>query len=128
MLYYLQIKVGAQIDRLECLGIISRVKTAEFSTTPNVLVLKPTSQVRIYGDFKVSANQYLDYTQFCLAPQRYIQTSIWCQVLSKLKIPKAYLQVKLDDKLKQHVVITTYRNLYWFNRLCFELLSEFAIL
>ena len=66
VLYALRLKVKAKLDRLEFLGIISEVTTAEFSTTPIVPVLKPNGQVQICGDLKVSVNQYLDFTQYPL--------------------------------------------------------------
>ena len=43
--YALRPKVEAELERLESLGIISKVETAEFSTTPIVPVLKPNGQV-----------------------------------------------------------------------------------
>ena len=63
-------KVEAELERLESLGIISKVKTAEFSTTTIVPVLKTSGQVRMCGDFKVSVNQYLDLTQYPLCTSK----------------------------------------------------------
>ena len=66
MPYALRPKVEAEFERLESLGIIRKVETAKFSTTPIVPVLKLNGQVRICGDFKVSINHYLDLTQYPL--------------------------------------------------------------
>ena len=125
MPYALRPKVEAEVERLESLGIISKVETAEFSTTPIVPVLKPSGQVRICGDFEVSVNQYLDLTQY---PLPHIEERLsGGQVFSKLDLPDAYLQVELDNESKRHVVITTHRGLYRYNRLCFGLSLAQAI-
>ena len=124
MPYALRPKVEAELERLRFLGIISKVETEEFSTTPIVPVLKPSGQVRITGDFKVSVNQYLDLTQYPLPHiVEVFERLFGCQVFSKLDQPDAYLQVELDDESKRHVVITTHRGLYRYNRLCFGLSS-----
>ena len=116
--YALRPKVEAELERLESLGIISKVETAEFSTTPIEPVLKPNGQVRICGDFKVSVNQYLDLIQYLLPHieevfERLSGGTVFC----KFDLPDAYLQVELDDESKGHVVITTHRGLYRYNRL-----------
>ena len=126
--YALRPKVEAELDRLESLGIISKVETAEFSTTPIVPVLKPSGQVRICGEFKVSVNQYLDLTQYPLPHiEEVFERLSGGKVFSKLDLPDAYLQVELDDESKRHVVITTHRGLYRYNHLCFGLSSAPAI-
>ena len=117
--YALRPKVEAELDCLESLGIISKVDAAEFSTTLIVPVLKPTGQVRICGDFKVSLNQYLDLTQYPLPHiAEVFERLAGGRVYSKLNLPDAYLQVELDDESKRHVVITTHKGLYRYNRLC----------
>ena len=126
--YGLRPKVDAKLDRLEFLGVISKVDAAEFSMTPIVPVLKPTGQVRICGDFKVSLNQYLDLTQFPLPHiAEVFERLAGGRVYSKLDLPDAYLQVELDEESKRHVVITTHKGLYRYNRLCFGISSAPAI-
>ena len=128
MPYFLRHKVEAELDRLESLCIINKVETAEFSTTPIVPVLKPNGQVRIFGDFKVTINQYLDLTQYPLPDiEEVLERLSGGQVFSKLDLPYAYLHVELDDESMRHVVITTYRGLYRYNRFCFEISSAPAI-
>ena len=128
MPYSLRPKVEAELERLESLGIISKVETAEFSTTAIVPVLKPSGQVRICGDFKVSVNQYLDRTQYFLTHiEEVFERLSGGQVFSKLDLPDAYLQVELDDESKRYVVITTHRGLLRYNRFCFGLSSAPAM-
>ena len=64
--YALGLKVEAELDRLKSLGIINKVETSEFSTTSIVPVLMQTGKVRICGHFKVSVEQYLEFTQYSL--------------------------------------------------------------
>ena len=104
------------------------METGEISTTPILPVLKPSGQVLICGDFKVSVNQYLDLIQYPLPLiEEVFERLSGGQVFSKLDLPDAYLQVELDDESKPHVVITTHRGLYRYNRLCFGLSSVPAI-
>lgn len=56
----------AKLNRFESLGILNKMKTEEFSMTPIALVLKPNDRVRICGDYKVTINQYLDFSQYVL--------------------------------------------------------------
>ena len=88
--YALRPKVEAELEQLESFGIISKVETAEFSTTPIVSVPKPSGQVRICGDFKVSVNQYLDLTQYPLPHiEEVFERLTGGQVYSKLYLPDA---------------------------------------
>ena len=92
MPYAFRPKVEAKLERLESLGIISKVVTAEFSTTPIVPVLKTSGQVRICGDFKVSVNQYLDITQYFLPHIEKVSDRLsGGQVFFKLDLPDAYI-------------------------------------
>ena len=126
--YALRPKVEAEPDRFESLGIISKVERAEFSTKPIVPVLKPSGQVRICGDFKVSVNQYLDLTQYPLPHiEEVFERLSGGQVFAKHDLPDAYLQIELDEESKRQVVITIHRALYRYNRLCFGLSSAPAI-
>ena len=110
------------------MGIISKVAAAEFSTTPIVPVLKPNGQVRICKDFKVTVNRYLDLTHYPLPDIKEMFERLSGEaVYLKLYLPDAYLQVELDKESKWHVVITTHKGLYRYNRLCFGIASAPAI-
>ena len=128
MPYALRSKIETELERLEGLGIISKVSAAEFSTTPIVPVLKPNGQVRICGDFNITVNRYLDLTQYPLPHiEEIFEQLSGGAVYSKLDLPDAYLQVELDESSKRHVVITTHKGLYRYNRLCFGIASAPAI-
>lgn len=126
--YVLRSKIEEEFERLEGLSIISTVSAAEFSTTPIVPVMKPNGQVRISGDFKVTVNRYLHLTQFPLSHiEEIFEQLSGSAVNSKLYLPDAYLQVELDEESKRHVVITTHKGLFCYNRLCFGIASALAI-
>ena len=128
MPYTLWPKVEADLGRVGSLGIISKVVTAEISTSPIVPVLKASCQVRICGDFKVSVNQYLNLIQYPLPHiEKVFERLSGGKILSKLDLPDASLQVELDDKSKRHVFIITHRGVYRYNRLSFGLSSAPAI-
>ena len=128
MPYSLRSKIELELERLEGLGIISKVAAAEFSTTLIVPVLIANGQVPICGDCKVTVNRYLDLTQ-CPLPhiEENFERLSGEAVYSKLDLPDAYLQVELDKKSKRHVVITIHKGLYRYNRLCLGIASAFAI-
>ena len=103
-------------------------KYMKFQVDHKCLVLKPNGQIWICGDFKVSVNQYLDLTQYTLPQiEEIFERLSGGRVFSKLELPDAYLQVKLYDESKRHVVITTHRRLYRYNRLFFGLSSALSI-
>ena len=85
-------KFEAKLELLEFLGIITKVKTAEFSTTPIVPVLKPNCSLKICGDVKISDNQYLNFTQYTLSHIKEVFKRLsGSQVFFKLDQPDAYL-------------------------------------
>ncbi|XP_052795673.1 uncharacterized protein K02A2.6-like [Mya arenaria] len=59
-------KIEKELDNLERQGIITKVNTSEWAT-PIVPVLKSTGDVRICGDFKVTANQALKVDKYPLS-------------------------------------------------------------
>ena len=125
--YALRSKIETEFERLVGLGIISKVSTAEFSTTI-VPFLKPNGQVRICGDFKITVNCYLYHTQYSLPHiEEIFERLSGVAVYSKLDLPDAYLQVELDEESKRHAVITTHKGLYRYNRLCFRIAAAPAI-
>ena len=92
MPYAIRPKVDAEIERLKYLGIISKVETAEFSTTPIVPVLTLNGQVRICGDIKLLINQYLNLTQYPLPyNEKVLERLFGGQIFFNLNLPDACL-------------------------------------
>ena len=79
---------------MESLGIINKVETAELSMTEIGLVLKPNGQVRIFGDLKVSVNQYLNFIQYPLPHiEKVFERLFSGHVFYELDLFDAYLKV-----------------------------------
>ena len=108
--------VGAELNRLENDGVIERVSHSD-RATPIVVVRKPTGKVRICGDFKVTLNPMLksDVHPFPL-PEELFHKLNQGYKFSKIDLADAYLQIELDDKSKDLVVINTHQGLCCYRR------------
>ena len=120
-------KVEEDLNRLERLGVISKVETSEWAT-PTVPVRKPNGSVHLCGDYKVTINPYLNVNQYPLPrPEELFATLNNGQHFTKLDLSEAYLQIELDDDAKKYLVINTHKGLYRFNRLPYGIASAPAI-
>ena len=120
-------KVEEDLNRLERLGVISKVETSEWAT-PTVPVRKPNGSVRLCRDYKVTINPYLNVNQYPLPrPEELFATLNNGQHFTKLDLSEAYLQIELDDDAKKYLVINTHKGLYRFNRLPYGIASAPAI-
>ena len=63
--FALRPKVEEELDKLEGMGIISKVNTSEWAT-PMVPVVKKNGKVSLCGDFKVTLNPQLMVDQYPL--------------------------------------------------------------
>ena len=119
--------VGAELDRLEKEQVLEKVTHSDWAT-PIVVVRKPGGKVRLCGDFKVTLNPTLktDVYPFPL-PEELFQKLNGGHKFSKLDLAEAYLQIPLDEKSAELVVINTHQGLYKFRRLPFGLSSAPAI-
>ena len=114
--------------QLEQSGVIEKVDTALYGTTPLVPVVKPNGKVRICGDFKVTLNRHVDVQQYPLPHiDELFSLLAGGTRFAKIDLKDAYLQVELDDDSKQYAVLTTHRGLYRYNRLAFGLSPAPAI-
>ena len=113
--------VGAELDRLENDRVMERVSHSDWAT-PIVVVCKPTGKVRICGDFKVTINPVLksDIHPFPLPEELFHKLNQGFK-FSKIDLADAYLQIELEDKSKELVVINTHQGLYRCKRLPFGL-------
>ena len=117
-----------QSSRDNVLGIISKVSVATFSTTFILPVITLNKQFFICKDFKVTVNRCFNLTKYLLLYiNKIFERLLGEKVYSKLDLPDAYLQVKLDQESERHVVSTTYKIFYCYFRLSFKIVSAFAI-
>ena len=120
--------VGAELDRLECEGIIKKVDHSVWPA-PIVVVPKKDGRYRICGDYKVTVNRSLDIDQYPLPkPADLFATLAGGQMFTKLDLTQAYQQLLLDENLQQYTTINTHQGLYQYTRLSFGISSAPAIL
>ena len=100
-------------------GVLQRVEYSELAT-PIVVVPKPSKAVRICGDFSVTVNPQLKINQYpLLRPEELFATLNGGEQFTKLDFSEAYLQLELDEKSQQFMVINTHKGLFKYTRLPF---------
>ena len=116
--------VDEELDRLESLGVIEPVSYAKWAA-PIVPILKPDKKsVRICGDFKLTVNQAVKVDRYPIPLIRDLFTGLnGGKFFSKLDLSHAYLQLLVDDKAKELLVINTHKGLFQYNRLPFGIAS-----
>ncbi len=125
--FALRPKVEAELKRLEELGIIEPVTTAEWAA-PIVPVAKSDGSVRICGDYRLTINQASRLDAYPLPKvEELLATLAGGKKFSKLDLQNAYLQLSLEDSSKKYTTITTQKGLFQYSRLPFGVSSAPAI-
>ena len=94
--------VGAELDRLECEGILKNLDHSVWAA-PIVVVPKKDGRFRICGDYKVTVNRSLDIDQYLLPkPADLFATLAGGQMFTKLDLTQAYQQLLLDENSQVH--------------------------
>ena len=89
--------VGAEIDRLEKMGILEKVDHSDWAT-PIVPVPKKDGKFQICDDYKVTINPALDIDQHPLPrPEEIFATLAGGQKFTTLDLSQAYQQVLLEE-------------------------------
>ena len=121
--YALRDKIEAELERLCRDGIIEAVNCSDWAT-PIVPVLKKDGSVRICGDFKVTVNPLLITNRHPIPRINDLVVNLsGASVFSKLDLAHAYQQVKLDEKSRELLTITTHKGLFRYNRLTYGIAS-----
>ena len=119
--------IGAELDRLECEGILKKVNHSTWAA-PIVAVPKKDGKFRICGDYKVTVNKSLDIDQYPLPkPADLFATLAGGQLFTKLDLTQAYQQLLLDENSQLYTTINTHQGLYQYTRLPFGISSAPAI-
>ena len=119
--------VGAELDRLECEGILKKVDHSVWAA-PIVVVPKKDGRFCICGDYKVTVNRSLNIDQYPLPkPADLFATLAGGQMFTKLDLTQAYQQLLLDENSQQYTTINTHQGLYQYTRLPFGISSAPAI-
>ena len=109
----IETELQCQVD----LGILEKVDISEWAA-PIVPVMKPSGEIRLCGDYKVSINPYLEINQYPLPHPELLFAALNGGVqFTKLDLSEAYLQIPLEEQSKKYLVINTHKGLYRFTRL-----------
>ncbi|CAH8644730.1 unnamed protein product [Heterobilharzia americana] len=128
----LKYKVEMELKRLQSEGIIESV---QFSTwaTPIIPILKSDNNVHIYGDYKITLNNYFAAEKKYMIPtieevyQRLCGRNTSSKYFSKLNATCIFQQLQLDDKSKVYTTITTHKGLYQYKYLPYGINCNFHI-
>ena len=114
----MQEKVAAELDRLEKIGVISKMTKGSANASPVVWVRKPDGNLRICVDYKVHVNRKIKTDAYPLPNIETIFASMKnAKRFAKLDLTSAYWQIELDEAAKDISVINTSQGLYYVNRL-----------
>ena len=108
-------------------GILEEVSHSACAS-PVVTVPKKDGRVKLCGDYKVSVNHSLHVDQHPLpTPEELFSALTGGQQFSTLDLSQAYQQLLLEPSSLELTTISTYRGLYWYTLLPFEIASAPAI-
>ena len=125
--YALRERVDKELDRLLAEGIIEPVKYSKWAC-PIVPVVKPNGDIRICGDYKLTANKAINMDVYPLPKSEELFSNFsGGKLFSKLDLSQAYAQLQLEEESKPYTTINTHRGLFQYNRLCFGVSSAPAI-
>ena len=106
--FALRPRVEEEHNRLEDMGIISKVHTSEWATTV-VRVVKKNGKVRVCGDFKETLNPQLMVDQYPLPRIEDILASLSeGEKFTKLDLRQAYLHMEMSDKSERYLTVKTH--------------------
>lgn len=121
-------RVNTEIDRLEEIDVLEKIKFSEW-TTPIVPIVKANGKdIRICGDYKVTINK-------CIVPEHYPMPYIErilasmhdARFFAKFDIREAYLHMLTNEKTAELLTITTPTELYKVERMLYSITNAPAI-
>ena len=125
--YALKGAIEQELDRLENIGVIEKVRYSEWAA-PIVPVVKPDNSIRVCGDYKVTVNSVLEIDQHPLPnPEELFVELSEGEKFSKPDLSRAYQQILLDEDSWEYVTINTHKSLYRPTPLPFGVSSASAI-
>ena len=120
-------KIEQELEHLLAQGVISPVKSAKCAA-PIFPVLKKNGNVRICGDYKLTANISASVDAYPLPKIEDLFTDLsGGKTFTKLDLAQAYLQLPLSEDSKPLTTINTHRGLYQYNRMPFGISSAPSI-
>ena len=125
--YALKGAIEQELDRLENMGVIEKVRYSE-RVAPIVPVVKPDNSIRVCGDYKVTVNSVLGVDQHPLPnPEDLFVELSGGEKFSELDLSRANQQILSDEDSREYVTINTHKGFYRPTRLPFGVSSALAI-
>ena len=125
--YTTKAKVDAALDDLLHQGVIEPVKYADYAC-PLVIAKKPDGNIRICGNYKLTANKVLRLEKYPIPSlEDLLQSLQGGTKFSKLDLSHAYHQIELEPEARPFTTVNTHRGLFQFCRLSFGIASAPAI-
>lgn len=116
-------KVEAELNRLQESGVISPVQFSEWAA-PIVPVVKRDGNIRICGDYKLTANAAAQTDPYPLPQIEDIFASLLRgKTFTTLDLAHAYQQVPLAEDSRKYTTINTHKGLFRYNRFPFGVAS-----
>ena len=120
-------KVGEELNKMVNDGVLEKVDYSNWAT-PIVPVRKPSGEVRVCGDYKITINPVLKVKEHPLpTSDELLQTLNGGEKFSKLDMSSAYQQVQLDESSREYLTINSHLGLFRYTRLAFGVSSATAI-
>ena len=120
-------KVADELNKMVKDGVLEKVDYSNWAT-PIVPVRKPSGEVRVCGDYKITINPVLKVKEHPLpTSEELLQTLNGGEKFSKLDMSSAYQQVQLDENSREYLTINSHLGLFRYTRLAFGVSSATAI-
>lgn len=128
--YSLRTAVAQELDRLEKLGIMEKIKHSKWAS-PIVVVEKGKGEqrkIRICGDYKVSINSITKSEHYPLPnPSEIFNKLKDGKIYTVLDLSNAYQQLELSPRAQELLTVNTHQGLYRYKRMPFGITSAPAI-
>lgn len=112
-------KIDAALDRLLADDVIEEVTNPRWST-PVVPIIKPSGEVRLCGDYKVTINTAMRAHPYPIPAVNQLLSSLsGGGYYAKIDLAQAYLQLRVDDDSAEAQTIITHRGAFKVKRLQF---------
>ena len=106
--YALSGAIEQELDRLENMGVIEKVRYSEWAA-PIVPVVKPDNSIRVCGDYKVTVNSVLEVDQHLLSnPEELFVELSGGEKFSKLDLSRVYQQILFQRQIVQRARFNTF--------------------
>nr|XP_042901662.1 uncharacterized protein K02A2.6-like [Parasteatoda tepidariorum] len=112
-------KIEAALAKLQSEGVIEEISNPKWST-PVVPVIKPSGEVRLCGDYKITLNKAMNAHPYPIPAVNHLLSNLkGGGYYAKIDLAQAYLQLPVDDASAEAQTIITHKGAYKVKRLQF---------